>query len=150
MKFNRTLFTALILLFAFAFTTAQNNVEKTLIKSFNLEGNDFVEIDLNGQIEVKEWSNALMRIQVTVGIDQGSDAMLKSLVTAGRYNLKSTETTEGLAINAPGLERKIMLRGSELKENITYVVYKPENVNLRLKNEAETSNLADKSSTDLK
>jgi len=122
MKTYRTLFTAATLLFTFASTTAQN-VEKTLIKSFNLEGNDFVEIDLNGQVEIKEWNNSLMRIQVTVGINQGSDAMLKSLVTAGRYNLKSSETSQGLTINAPGLERKITFRGNELKENITYVVY---------------------------
>ncbi|MFT4760681.1 MAG: hypothetical protein ACI9XO_004355 [Paraglaciecola sp.] len=134
-------FTLLLIpfLFTFTFSTAQN-IEKTLIKSFNLKGNDFVELDLNGQVEVKEWSNSLMRVHVTVGIETGSDAMLKSLVTAGRYNLKASDTAEGLLIDAPSLARTITVRGVELKENITYVVYKPEGVTLRLTNEASSNN----------
>lgn len=80
-----------------------------------------------------------MRVHVTIGIETGSDAMLKSLVTAGRYNLKSTETIEGVKIDSPGLARTITVRGVELKENISYVVYKPEDVTLRLKNEASSN-----------
>jgi len=136
------------MLFSFAFSTAQNNIEKTLIKSFNLEGNDFVELALDGKVEVKEWSNPLMRVHVTIGIETGSDAMLKSLVTAGRYNLKSTDTAEGVVIDSPGLARTITVRGVELKENISYVVFKPEDVTLRLKNEA-SSNKADAKNSNL-
>jgi hypothetical protein len=114
-----------------------------------LEGNDFVELDLNGQVEVKEWSNSLMRVHVTIGIETGSDAMLKSLVTAGRYNLKANETAEGLMIDAPGLARTITVRGVELKENITYVIYKPEDVTLRLTNEASSNSADIKTPADL-
>lgn len=128
-----------LLLFTLTSLTAQN-IEKTLIKSFNLEGNDFVEMNVDGQVEVKEWSNSLMRVHVTIGIETGSDAMLKSLVTAGRYNLKANDTAEGLLIDSPGLARTITVRGVELKENITYVVYKPEDVTLRLTNEASSNN----------
>ena len=139
MKAPKFIFLLIPLLFTFAFSTAQN-IEKTVIKSFNLEGNDFVELDLKGQVEVKEWSNSLMRVHVTINIETGSDAMLKSLVTAGRYNLKSNDTAEGLRIDSPNLARTITVRGVELKENITYVVYKPKDVTLRLTNEADTNN----------
>ena len=148
MKAIKYVLLSVSMLFTFGVSTAQN-IEKTLIKSFNLEDNDFVELDLNGQVEVKEWSNSLMRIHVIIGLESGNDAMLKSLVTAGRYNLKSTETAEGLTIDAPGLSRTITVRGTELKENITYIVYKPEDVTLRMKNEASSNKTAVENSANL-
>ena len=65
--------------------------------------------------------------------------MLKSLVQIGRYNLKSSDEDRGLVVSAPNLARQITVRGNEIKENISYIIYKPENVEIQLLNEASSS-----------
>jgi len=114
---------------------AQTNVEKTLVKSFNLKGNNTVTLNLEGDIEVKERAGEIMRIQMLIGI-AGSDAMLKSLITAGRYNLELEDSENGLTVSSPGLARKITVRGESLRENVSYVVYVPEDVTVSYGGEA--------------
>jgi hypothetical protein len=123
----------------FTATLHGQQTEKTLVKSFNLKGNQFVLLDLDGNVEVKEWNNELMRVQINVALENGTEAMLKSLVQAGRYNLKSDDSTGEFKVVAPGLQRKVTVRGQELVENISYTIFAPGKVNVRLTNEASTS-----------
>ena len=106
---------------------AQTNAEKTLVKSFNLKGNTQITLNLEGDIQVKERAGEIMRVQMLIGV-AGSEAMLKSLITAGRYNLVLEESENGLSLSSPGLDRKITVRGESLKENVSYVVFVPEDV----------------------
>ena len=110
-----------------ALAIAQTNVEKTLVKSSNLKGKTSVTLNLDGDIQVKERAGEIMRVQMLIGV-AGSNAMLKSLITAGRYNLVLEESENGLIVTSPGLARKITIRGELLKENISYIVYVPEDV----------------------
>ncbi len=114
---------------------AQTNVEKTLVKSFNLKGNTQVTLNLEGDIEVKERAGEIMRIQMLIGVN-GSNAMLKSLITAGRYNLALEEAENSLIVSSPALARKITVRGKSLIENVSYVVYVPEGVTVSYGGEA--------------
>lgn len=114
---------------------AQTNVEKTLVKSFNLKGNTQVTLNFEGDIQVQERAGEIMRVQMLIGV-AGSDAMLKSLITAGRYNLELEESENGLIVSSPGLARKITVRGESLKENVSYVVYVPEDVTVSYGGEA--------------
>jgi len=114
---------------------AQTNVEKTLVKSFNLKGNSQVTLNIDGDIQVKERAGEIMRVQIRIGV-AGSEAMLKSLITAGRYNLVLDDTQDGLTVSSPGLARKITVRGESLQENLSYIVYVPEDVTVSYGGEA--------------
>ena len=114
---------------------AQTNIEKTLVKSFNLKGSQEITLNLEGDIDVQERVGEIVRVQMTIGV-AGSEAMLKSLITAGRYNLKMQDTENGPLIDSPGLQREITVRGSKLVETISYVVYVPENVTVKYGSEA--------------
>jgi len=114
---------------------AQTNIEKTLVKSFNLKGNQEITLNLEGDIDVQERSGEIVRVQMTIGV-AGSEAMLKSLITAGRYNLKMKDTEDGAIINSPGLQREITVRGKKLIETISYIVYVPEDVTVKYGSEA--------------
>jgi len=114
---------------------AQTNVEKTLVKSFNLKGSQQITLSLDGDIDVQERAGEIVRVQMTIGV-AGSEAMLKSLITAGRYNLKMQDTDDGAIINSPGLQREITVRGKKLIETISYVVYVPEDVTVSYGSEA--------------
>ena len=112
--------------------------EKTLVKTFNLHGNNVVRLDINGPVEVRTWKNPTMRVQMTISSENGSNALLKSLVQSGRYNLRSTQGEEGLVINAPAFKREVKLGKTLIQENLSFVIYAPENTSVRWSNEAST------------
>ena len=125
---NRMSFLLLPLLLAVAPVMAQQ-AEKTLVKSFNLNGQTAVLLDLDGKSTVTTWNEPQMRIQMTITLQNGSETMLKSLVTAGRYNLDAKEVNGAYSIVAPGLERQIKLgSGQLLGETVTYTVLAPKDV----------------------
>lgn len=137
----------LLLLLGTSYGITAQEAEKTLVKSFNLEGQTEVLIDLKGDVEVQKWKSDVLRIQMTIAIPGGSDAMLKSLVKARRYNLEA-QKEELLKIIAPGLERVLFLGGKPLEETISYLIYAPENVTVKLGEDASTAvEPADKAST---
>lgn len=111
-------------------------VEKTLVKSFNLQGYHVVFLDLPGPVEVKPWNNDVMRIQMSVTLKNGSEAMLKSLVETGRYNLRSTVDQHGFRVFSPGLEKEIMVRGKHMEESVSFIVFAPQDVQVKMTNDA--------------
>lgn len=117
---------------------SQTEVEKTLIKSFNLKGNDVIILDLDGAIEVKEWKNDIMRVQMEINLEGGTSSMLKSLIQVGRYNLTSKIEENEFKVMAPDMNKEIKVRGKVLKENIAYTIFAPENVIVKLAGEAST------------
>lgn len=122
----------------FAITVATSQAEKTLVKSFNLKGMQVVELDLDGAVEVIEWKNTILRIQLKIAIEQGNESTLKSLVRAGRYNLYSKVGDEDFKIFAPGTKKGMKISGQDLNENVSYIVYAPENVIVRMAGEASS------------
>ena len=132
-------FISVILLTLVTTVTYGQNAEKILVKAFNLKGNNAVLLDLEGTTETEMWNENYLRIQMTVNIENGSDAMLKSLIKAGRYNLKGTETTAGYEIEMPNLERTVTVGGKELVEKYSFTVFTPSNVSVKNLNEASAS-----------
>jgi len=122
----------------FAITIATSQAEKTLVKSFNLKGMQVVELDLDGEVEVIEWKNSIMRVQLNIVLEMGNESTLKSLVRSGRYNLYSKVSDEDFKIFAPGTKKGMTISGQNLNENVTYIVYAPENVIVRMAGEASS------------
>lgn len=105
--------------------------EKTLVKSFPLEANQTVSLDLPGVIEVKMWDGELLRVQMTITLQNGSEAVLKSLISAGRYNLIA-KTGDSMVISAPSLGKAVQLGGKALEDHVSFLVYAPKNVSVKL------------------
>lgn len=126
---NTRIFTLLLPLLLTVATSIAQQAEKTLVKSFNLNGQTSIFLDLEGDIDITLWSEPVMRIQMTVTLQNGNENMLKSLVTAGRYNLNTKEENGSLSIVAPGLDRQIKLSsGQNLGEQIKYQVFAPKDI----------------------
>jgi hypothetical protein len=132
MKGSRTILVALLLVTA-AGLFAQT-VEKTFVRSFNLQGAQEAVLQFDGPVEVKTWNQSIARIQMTVGLERGSDSMLRSLAQAGRYNLKGQLENDQYLISVPGLNREVSVNGQTLAENITYVVFVPEDIRVNIEN----------------
>ena len=139
MKGSRTLLAVLFLL-AGAGLFAQT-IEKTFVRSFNLMGAQETVLRVDAPVEVKTWAQSIARVQMTVGLTSGSESMLRSLAQAGRYNLKGQLEEAQYTISVPGLEREVLVNGKALTEEITYVVFVPENVRVSVENSTTASGL---------
>ena len=133
-------FCLMILVIAPIISQAQNNIEKTLSKSFNLQGKTELRIDM-ANVEVKTWNEPIARIEISIACENVSEAMLKSLITAGRYNVQSTVENESLVLSAPSMQKTVKLNGQELKENVKYVLNVPKDVNVTNTNGVTKVNL---------
>ncbi len=131
MRINRNVILAIASIFLVFNLNAQQAVEKTLVKSFNLQGNDVIDLNLKGDIEVKEWNSAIVRVEMLISLENGNEMLLKSLIKAGRYNLHSVETEDAYQISIPGLNRDVTVKGKTLIDKVSYVISVPSEVNIR-------------------
>lgn len=130
-----------LLLFALltiASAAIAQSAEKTLVKSFPLEANQSVSLDLPGAIEVKTWDSELLRVQITITLQNGTEAVLKSLISAGRYNLIA-KTGDSLVIAAPALAKEVQLGGKTLEDHVSFLVFAPKSVAVKLPTTNPTS-----------
>ena len=150
MKTTTKFLSVLFLLFAMTTTVFSQSVEKTLVKSFNLKGKQTVVLNVEGNVDVQEWNKDIMRIQMSIELSNGTSSMLKSLVQARRYNIVSAVDGEALNINVPGLSKTVTVGGQTLTEKITYTVFAPSNVEVKLSNTASASVDTEMSTSSLK
>lgn len=127
------LFSALILL-AFSLTAAAQSTGKTFSKGFNADGMTTVTLDLPGEIDLKMWDSPSVRIEIAVSLPSGNTGMLNELANVGRYNLSSKTTGSALLIQAPNLNKVVRVKGEEVKETVTFVVFVPKGMEVVLPN----------------
>lgn len=124
----RKTFTLVFTVFAcllFAPSLNGQGAEKVLVKSFNLEGNYAVKLELPGIVEVKEWDNSYMRIEMHISVAHVTEGLLHTLIQSGRYNIYG-KTEEGIyKVFIPGLGKQVKVSGKEIEETFSFVVTRP-------------------------
>lgn len=141
-----SIFIALVLTTSVVF----GQTEKTLVKTFNLQGNTAVALNLNGNVTVEEWGENTLRVHMNISLKNTNVNMLKYLITEGRYNLVLETTDTGLQLTSPGRNKDVVINkeGDVLSEIVTYTVFVPRNVNVEILNqntvEEETAQAGDK------
>ncbi len=125
-NYHTTVLTILLMLVAPMLFGQQ--AEKTLVKSFNLEGLQTVSLGIDAPVEITEWDQPFLRVQMHIELETGSEALLKSLVRAGRYNLKGQTAKDIYTIIAPDLNREVKIGGQLLADRVTFVINKPRHV----------------------
>ncbi|NJN78278.1 MAG: hypothetical protein HC803_08070 [Saprospiraceae bacterium] len=132
----KNLFTLIALVFVTSFAFGQT--EKTLVKTFNLQGNTSVALDFsgNGNVTVEEWGETTLRIHMNISLENTNVNMLKYLITQGRYNLVLQTTDTGIQISSPGRNQAVVINkaGDVLTETVTYTVFVPRNVEVKILN----------------
>lgn len=123
-----------VILLALSLTAAAQSAEKTFSKSFNTDGKGTINLDLPGAIDLKIWDNPTIRVGITVSIPTGSAAMLGELANAGRYNLVAKSHDDVLSIQAPNMQKQIRIKGEELRETLSFVVFVPKDLKIEMPN----------------
>lgn len=117
---------------------------RTLVKSFNVSKVQVVNLNLEGDVEVKKWKKDLMRIEMKISLENGNDRLLKSMVIANRFNLDSDISEGEMTVFAPALENQITIRGKEITEKISYIINLPENIKTNVLEEETLSLVEEK------
>jgi len=104
--------------------------QRTFVKSFNLKGDNYVTLNLNGPASVEQWNETYVRVLTNVTLDKGNDAALRFFAQKGRYRLSMT-TNSGATISAP-IHTDIKYQGKTLQESISYTVFIPKNVSPKI------------------
>ncbi|MEY4936863.1 MAG: hypothetical protein RIS64_3222 [Bacteroidota bacterium] len=113
-----------MLFFAHA-TTAQT--EKTFAKSFHPQGRQTVVLNLADKVEVREWDNPMVRIQIKITLSNSGEGLLKALVETGRYHLATAFDEQNVTVTAPRMNVPVQLTGGS-KEIISYLVFAPRGI----------------------
>ena len=127
-------FTYLLILLTFSLSVVAQSAEKTFSKSFSTESKGTIKLDLPGAIDLKIWDNTTIRIGITVSIPSGNSAMLGELADVGRYNLVSKPEGDMLTITAPNMQKQIRVKGEELRETLTFVIFVPKDLKIEMPN----------------
>ena len=123
----------LFLLLALALTSglATAQVQKSLIKSFNLSGTKVVVLDLKGQVELKTSDNAALRLQTDIDLKNGNINLFQVFLTKKRYDVQVNNGGNNFVMTAP--DRDIVrFGGADLQETVSYIVYLPEGVTAKM------------------
>jgi hypothetical protein len=128
MRKNFTLLSIVFTCLLFAPSLHGQGAEKVLVKSFNLEGNYAVKLDLPGIVEVREWENSYMRVEMRVSVSNISDGLLRTLIESGRYNIYGKPDAGIYKVFIPGLAKQVKVSGKEIEETFSFVVLRPSKV----------------------
>lgn len=137
MTIFKTINTLTLLLCTTSISFSQD-VEKVLVKSFNLQSSQAVVLEMDAPTEVKTWKNDILRVQMTITLGNSSESLLKSLMQVGRYNLKSEMVDGTFKVFAPALGKEVKVGGKLVEERVSIVVYAPESVQVKLSGAAAT------------
>ena len=142
MTMHSTRFSLLLLLpFLLLQGIALGQSEKTFVKSFNLMGRQTVVLNLGDNIQISQWDNDVVRVQMTVSVFT-TDATLKALAESGRYILKSDLSVQDLMVTVPSLSNVVKLNGTELREAVSFTVLVPKNVTVLKNTDVKTKIVA--------
>lgn len=115
-----------------AFLACAQSVTKTLVKSFKAYPAQTLTVySSEGAMEWSAWSDPYMRVQVQIELENGSEGLLRSLISAGRYQLELQESEGGIFLQMPKLSRKVMVGDQELQEKISFRITVPSDMEVQ-------------------
>ena len=107
---------------------AQTAVQKSLVKSFNLNGAKQVLVDVkNATINIKQSDEEVMKVQTDVTLKNGTEALYDQLSKAGRYNLSLSAESPAATLTAAA-RPTIKVGGADLEETVVITVTVPKYV----------------------
>ncbi len=117
--------------FCMAVATISAQIQKTLVKSYNLNGAKIVVLDLKAEVNFKTSDNAALRLETDINLKNGNLSLFQVLQAKKRYDLQLNNDGTTFRLSAPDLET-VKFGGQELQENIVYNVFVPDNVKASL------------------
>ena len=113
--------------------SGQSGIQKTLLTKLTYECDSKLKIDLNGEVEIKEWDKDYIGVEITVSTNLSHQNTLGLLIANDRYFL-DTKIDDKLVttISAPYLKNQVTVNHKPLKENVRYKLFIPSYTRLQM------------------
>lgn len=120
-----------VLLVCISAFALHGQVTKTIHQTFHVK--DAAKVNINvvaKDVEVRPTQGSRVMVETTVNISAPRARLLDYLANSGRYDLVTTlnDATAELTIASKKTNGVIMVKGEECREELTYILYIPEQV----------------------
>jgi hypothetical protein len=133
--------TFLVALMLITNISVAQQAQKNLLKTFDLNGQAAVILDLEGDVNIERWNNGTVRVQMDISYENANVHIMKYMISKGRYNLALSPKTDGLTIEHTNKadSPKISKDGTLLKESIIYTIVIPQDVTVIVNEDSQTN-----------
>lgn len=107
---------------------AYSQVQKNIVKSYQLNGAQVVTLAVDGNIEIEEWDEKIVRLVTTIDAVNFNEPTLKALAEAGRYTATSKDIDGSMILTMLKAQKQLEIRGTKIEEKYTFKVFVPRGV----------------------
>lgn len=115
--------TTIFLLFCVVAIQAQ--VQKNIVKSYQHDGAKLITLAVEGQVEIEEWDEEIVRLVTSIDAVNFNAATLKALTEAGRYTASSKNVNGNFILTMLKAQKEIILRGTKIEEKYRFKLFVP-------------------------
>jgi hypothetical protein len=108
--------------------TVSAQVQKNMVKTFLCKDVSSITLALDGNVEIVEWEDKLVRLVTTVDALNFNKATLKALSEAGRYSFTYKEKDGIMILTMLKAQRELVIRGVKIQEKFNFKVFVPRGV----------------------
>lgn len=102
--------------------------QKNIVKSYTYDGAKKISLAVNGQVEIEEWDEKIVRLVTTIDAVNFSEATLKALTEAGRYTCETAGENGTMVLAMTKAQKEIVLKGVKIEEKYTFKIFVPRGV----------------------
>jgi hypothetical protein len=120
---------AVLLLFVFSFTNSYAQANLKFNQTFSSMNAANINLDVaNSSIVVKTIKGSRIVIEMLIDISSPNTRLLEFIAEGGRYDLEKSfdDKTKTLTLSAKKHKNIITIKGEEISEQVSYVIYVPE------------------------
>lgn len=115
--------TTIFLLFCVVAIQAQ--VQKNIVKSYQHNGAKLITLAVEGQVEIEEWDEEIVRLVTSIDAVNFNASTLKALTEAGRYTASSKNIDGNFILTMLKAQKEIILRGTKIEEKYRFKLFVP-------------------------
>jgi hypothetical protein len=114
-----------IIVFFCCVVATQAQVQKNIVKSYQHEGASIVTLAVDGEVEIEEWDEEIVRLVTSIDAVNFNEATLKALTEAGRYTASSKNVDGNFILTMLKAQKEVTLRGSKIEEKYRFKIFVP-------------------------
>lgn len=107
---------------------ASSQVQKNIVKSFQYSGSQVLTLAVEGEVEIEEWDEKIVRLVTTIDAVNFNEQTLKALTEAGRYTAASKNVDDAMILTMLKAQKKLEIRGTIIEEKYTFKIFVPRGV----------------------
>ena len=107
---------------------ASSQVQKNIVKSYQHNGAQVLTLAVEGEVEIEEWDEKIVRLVTTIDAINFNEPTLKALTEAGRYTSTSKNVDGSMILTMLKAQRELEIRGTVIEEKYRFKIFVPRGV----------------------